>query len=122
MLHPADRALSKTLSFLFLELYLSAAYAEVMDKLPSLAYIWGVAIACGIICGVLTYFRRWLFILVVLPLMWFASLFTEIHSGDMGPAIFAEAGGSYINQTYLATFTLIVFTTLGWMLNARKRS
>ena len=60
MLHSADSALSKALIVFFAIFYLPSAYAEVIDKVPNLSFIWGVAIASGVTCLVATYFRRWL--------------------------------------------------------------
>ena len=120
MLHPTDRSLSKTLILLLTTLYLPCVYAEVIDKVPALPFIWGVAMASGIVCLVATYFRRWLLMLVVLPGIWFFNLFLEIYSPDVGPALLVEAGNNYIVQTYLAAFTVIALGALGWILNARK--
>ena len=120
MLHPTDRSLSKTLILLLTTLYLPCVYAEVIDKVPALPFIWGVAMASGIVCLVATYFRRWLLMLVVLPGIWFFNLFLEIYSADVGPALLVEAGDNYIVQTYLAAFAVIALGALGWILNARK--
>lgn len=121
MLHSTDRALSKALIVLVTTFYLPSAYAEVLDKVPTLSHIWGVAIASGVVCLVVTYFRRWLLILVAFPAAWFLSLFLEIHSPDVGPALLIEAGRGYIAQAYLAALSVIALGVLGWILNAQKR-
>ena len=121
MPHSADRALSKTLIILATTFYLPCAYAEVIDKVPTLSFIWGVAIASGVVCFITTYFRRWLLILAALPAVWFLSLFLEIHSPDVGPALLVEAGRGYIVQTYLAALSVVILGALGWILNATKR-
>lgn len=121
MLHPADRTLPKALVFLLATFYLPYAYAEVIDKLPTLQFIWGVAIASGVTCLVAAFFRRWLLMLAVLPGIWFFNLFLEIHSADVGPALLAEAGSDYLVHSYLAAFTVIALGILGWILNTRKR-
>ena len=120
MLHPADRTLSKTLILLVTVLYLPSAYAEVIDKVPSLPFIWGIALTSGIVCLVATYFHRSLLILVAFPAMWFLNLFLEIHSPDVGPALLVEAGRSYIIQAYLAALSVVALGVFGWVLNARK--
>lgn len=121
MLHPTDRTLSKTLVLLLTTIYLPSACAEVIDKVPTLPFIWGVAMASGLVCLVATYFRRWLLVLVVLPGAWFFNLFLEIYSPDVGPALLAEAGRSYMIQAYLAALAVIALGALGWILNASKR-
>ena len=121
MLHSANSALFKALIALVVIFYLPSAYAEVIDKVPNLSFIWGVAITSGVTCLVATYFRRWLLILTVFPAVWFSSLFLEIHSPDVGPALLVEAGRSYIAQVYLAAFSVIALGALGWVLNAKKR-
>lgn len=120
MPHSAHCTLSKALIAFLAIIYLPSAYAEVIDKVPNLALIWGVAIASGIACLLATYYRRWLLILAILPAVWFLSLFLEIHSPDVGPALLVEAGRSYIAQAYLAGFVVIVLGVLGWVLNAKK--
>ena len=120
MLHPTDRTLSKTLILLLTTLYLPCVYAEVIDKVPTLPFIWGVAMASGIVCLVATYFRRWLLILIVLPGVWFFNLFLEIYSPDVGPALLIEAGPNYLVHAYLAAFAVIALGVLGWILKTRK--
>ena len=121
MLHTTDRTLSKTLVLLLTTFYLPSAYAEVIDKLPTLQFIWGVAMASGVICLVAAFVQRWLLILVALPGIWFFNLFLEIHSADVGPALLAEAGPDYIVHSYLAAFAVIALGVLGWVLNTQKR-
>lgn len=121
MLHPANRTLPKTLILLIATFYLPHAYAEVIDKVPTLPFIWGIAITSGVVCLMATYFRRWLLILIALPGVWFFNLFLEIYSPDVGPALLIEAGRSYIVQVYLAAFAVIALGALGWILNSRKR-
>lgn len=110
-----------TLILLFTTLYLPCAHAEVIDKVPTLPFIWAVATSSGAICLVAAFFRRWLLILVVPPGIWFFNLFLEIHSADVGPALLAEAGPDYIAHSYLAAFIVIALGALGWILNTRKR-
>lgn len=50
MLHYANSALSKALMALSAISYTSIAFAEVIDKMPSLSFIWGVAVASGVVC------------------------------------------------------------------------
>ncbi len=101
--------------------YMPSAYAEVLDKVPYLSFIWGVALASGVACLMATYFRRWLLILAAFPIAWFLSLFLEIHSPDVEPSILFEAGYTYIIQAYLAAFFVVALGVLGWTFNAKKR-
>ncbi|OFZ70683.1 MAG: hypothetical protein A2Z01_01210 [Betaproteobacteria bacterium RBG_16_58_11] len=121
MPHSAVRALSKALIVLVTTFYLPSAYAEVTDKVPTLSLIWGVAIASGAVCFIATYFRRWLLILAAFPAVWFLTLFLEIHSSDVGPAVLIEAGRGYLVQAYLAALSVAALGILGWILNAQKR-
>lgn len=122
MLHSADRALSKALVAFVAVFFWPNAYAEVIDKVPSVSQIWGVAVASGVACLALTYFRRWFLVLAAaFPAVWFFSLFLEIHSPDVGPALLIEAGRGYIAQAYLAAFSVVALGALGWFLNSRKR-
>lgn len=121
MPHSADRALSKALIALGAACYLPCAYAEVIDKVPTLSFIWGVAIASGVVCLVATYFQRWLALLIAFPAMWFLNLFIEVHSPDVGPALLIEAGRGYVTQAYLAALSVAALGVLGWILNAQKR-
>ena len=116
----ADRALSKALVFFVFCTITFPAYAEVMDKLPTLAYIWGVAIISGVICLVGAYYWKWFLLLAALPATWFYSLYTELHSPDLAPAILSEAGRGYFIQSYLAGACVIVMGITGWIFNTRK--
>ena len=66
-------------------------------------------------------FRSGLLIVAIFPAVWFLSLFLEIHSPDVGPALLIEAGLSYIAQVYLAAFSVIALGAIGCFLNTKKR-
>lgn len=124
MLYPINRFLRKSLSVVILLATIcfpGIACAEVSDKTPSLQYIWIVAISSGLVCLAAAYIKRWLlFFVAVFPLVWFVSLFLEIHSPDVGPALLAEAGYSYFVQAYLAIFVVCVLGTVGWLLHKKR--
>lgn len=121
MLHSSNRTLSTTVMSGLLGLFPISALAEVSDKEPSSLHIWMVAIAAAMICLAGSYHRRWLApVLAALPTLWFASLFVEIHSADVGLHLFAEQGWPYYFQAY-ASFTVFVSSiVLGLLMNRRR--
>lgn len=122
MLHTTHRALSQALIICAAVLIPGVGHAEVSDKLPTLAQIWVIAVSAGLICLVAGYFRGWLAALIaVLPIGWFLSLFSEMHSVDIGPALMAEAGWAYYVHAYLAVLLMVVLGCVGWMLGKRRR-
>src|SRR4051812_14652780 len=75
----------------------SPAFAEVMDKEPSMPEIWhwlAVSIGVGIACAVL---HPWLLVPSFLlgPVNRVAIAWTEWHDPFVGPAIMREAGSGY---------------------------
>ena len=79
----------------------AVAWAEVMDKEPSLRYLWVTAVLFGG-AGVLAW--RWSRVLgacvtaVLLPLVW--SFHWELTDPFVGRDILQEAGPSYVRQAY----------------------
>jgi hypothetical protein len=55
-----------------------------------------------------------------LPTLWFASLFTEIHSADVGPHLFAEQGWPYYVQVYVSFALFVSSIVLGLLMNRRR--
>lgn len=123
MLYSSDRALPQKIALSLLLLVPTAALAEVSDKVPSLLFVWALGSIAAVICFVGAYFHRWLApVLAVLPLLWFASLLTEIHSADVGPYLHAEQGLSYYVQSYLSLVLFISGVILGLVMNKRRRN
>jgi hypothetical protein len=117
------RALLEKAAFVLPLLAPSAAMAEVSDKEPSLVFVWALGSVASIVCFVGTYFRwRLAPILAALPLLWFASLFMEIHSADVGPHLYAEQGLSYYIQSYLSLAIFMAGLVLGLIMNKRRRN
>ena len=106
-----------------LTLMASQAHAEVADKEPSLAWLW----SCAILAIVLTYLlgrvRIWLG--AIICALWLFGAWAnhlEITSPDVGPAMLAELGESYINQNYAASTVGVIGSLLALLLAWRARS
>ena len=103
-----------------LSIYLTKpAYAEVMDKEPSLIvnYVWGITGA--ILCFVTARYKPWLLLLIApLPLFYFVALISEINDPFVGKAILNEAGSIYIISSYALAAFIIASIIIG--LWARK--
>ena len=87
---------------------------EVMDKEPSLAFIWGAGLALGLIGFFATRFRRWL----VLPALLLVVVVAWTSLGDLldpkiGPAILQEAGQWYVLQAGAAVALAVILCVLG---------
>ena len=85
------------------------AFAEVMDKEPTLFAIWGYALICSLMCFLAGQYKWWLPI-IISPIAIFFPLATIIETLDphVGPAILNEAGWSYVLQAYAATFLVLL--------------
>jgi len=97
---------------------------EVMDKEPSLSFIWGFFLVMGIGGFFLTRKHPAFLLLILLFVYAFASLIiSEINDPYVGPAIIQEAGQGYIVQSYIAITigTVIPFFGVGAWLLKRKR-
>src|SRR5262245_55624356 len=77
--------------------------AEVMDKEPTLAWVWTTFAILGLLGTGLALVNRWLVLLVFPVTFLFAwILLDELHDPFVGPAIVSEAGRWYVIQCYLA--------------------
>lgn len=123
MLHPSHRSVSKEVIVVLLLLMPALAYAEVSDKEPTVLYIWSVGAMAATVCFIGAYYRRWLLALLIpLPLLWFVSLFLEIHSDDVGAALYQEQGFIYYLQAYLSLLLFVLGCGVGWFLNKRQKN
>jgi hypothetical protein len=77
--------------------------AEVMDKEPTLAWIWTTFLVLALLGSALSLVNRWL-ALLVLPITCFFAWATldELQDPFLGPAILDEAGRGYVVQCNLA--------------------
>lgn len=100
------------------------AYAEVMDKEPSLIvnYIWGITGA--ILCFATARYKPWLLLLIApLPLFYFAALITEINDPFVGKAILNEADSIYVISSYALCVFVIASISAGlWVRKNEKHN
>ncbi len=93
-----NRAASVAACF-FVVVHPSMVLAEVSDKVPSPEFSWAVGLAAGILSLFTARLKPWLATICVTPAaIWFISLFSEIHSPDVGPQLKLEQGSSYYLQ------------------------
>jgi len=93
---------------------------EVMDKEPTIFFVWCIAIVLGV-GGFFLSNYKYQFIVLVLPIALFIAfgLLREIHDEFVGPAILREAGVGYVIQNYLA---ILIMTSLPIIGAIRKYS
>ena len=119
MLHPSScTILSRYVFSTVVFLAPVVAFAEVSDKEPSLLSIWVIGIIAALVCFVASYFLKWYgTIVAVFPLFWFALHFIELHSSDIGKALYLEQGAGYFIQSYLAAFLVLIGVIAGVFFN-----
>jgi hypothetical protein len=81
----------------------SVAWAEVMDKEPTLSSIWGWALVLGVM-GFFAWRRHFALgaFITLLAAVQVWSFHLELADPYVGPAILHEAGRSYVVQAYTA--------------------
>ena len=88
--------------------------AEVVDKEPTLLIIWFVALVLSAGSFALGRWRRWAALIALGPVVaWAIALLSELRDPWVGPAILDELGRGYVVQSYVASFTPVVFIVLG---------
>ena len=99
-----------------------AANAEVMDKEPSVSWIWAWAVAGGLASLGAWLFRWWAGLLVSVFVLWVLSgVYLEIRDPHVGPAILAEAGPEYSRHFYSAVAVSVLLDGVGAYLGLKKR-
>ena len=100
----------------------SPAYAEVADKEPSIAWLWGEAIIINLLAIVLERVRPKLG-LVVLPIAAFLAWggYMELTDPYVGPAIRQELGQGYITTSYLTYAVALLGPVIIVFLHAKMR-
>ena len=98
------------------------AFAEVMDKEPSLAAIWLSAVLCGALGFALGRFRVYLapaalLVAVATPL---GSALSELQDALVRLAIWHEAGAGYALQVYAAGAVMVALCAAGVLLRVRS--
>ena len=100
----------------------SIAWAEVMDKEPSLAFLWSIATASAIVAVVAGRISPWFALLSVpLPLVYGLAVLFEFIDPYVGLAIAREGGVSYIVGVLGAALLVIAGHLVGGVLWWRKR-
>ena len=99
---------------------------EILDKEPSLSFIWGFFLAMGIGGFFLTRKHPAFLLLVLLFVFAFASLIiSEINAPYVGPDIIREAGRGYVVQSYIAITIGTVIPFFGvavWLLERKRKT
>ena len=108
---------------ILLSIYLTKpAYAEVMDKEPSLIinYIWGISGAA--VCFIAARYKPWLLLLVApLSILYFVALLSEVSDPYVGKAILEEAGSFYVVSSYVLSAIVLISIGVGlWLRNNAK--
>ena len=97
------------------------AVLEVMDKEPSLVFIWGLALGVGWAAFATAREWRWGW-LVCVPVLLVATLpmLNEQYDPVLGPMMWAEAGLLYRALSHLAILLMWSGALAGWL--ARRRA
>lgn len=119
MLHSSHRAVLMLAGSIVM-LTPSFVLAEVSDKEPAAGLFWVVGAAAAFFCFLAARFKPWLGLAVfAFPMLWFISLFLELHSADVGPHLLIEQGNVYYMQAY-ASFGLALGGLIVGLLRRRK--
>ena len=97
------------------------AFAEVVDKEPTLFAIWVSALIGSLVCFLSGQYKWWIPI-IIFPIAIARPLGCVIATLDphVGPAIFNEAGWPYVIQAYAATFLVLLSIITGIIMGRRK--
>jgi len=91
-----------------------SAHAEVMDKEPSLLFVFLCGAFGSVAILITARYKSILLILVApLPLLYFYALLVEINDPFVGPAILKEAGTFYVNSAYVLGCTVASSIPIG---------
>ncbi len=95
---------------------------EVMDKEPSLVFIWGLALGIGwaAFATAREWRRGWV---VCVPVLFLATLpmINEQYDPVIGPMMWSEAGLSYRLLSHLAIVVMWSLALGGWLARRRAR-
>jgi hypothetical protein len=97
------------------------ALFEVMDKEPSLIFIWISSILLGVGGLLLSRYRWWMTtIIIVIALILTYTQISELRDPSVGPNIVREAGRGYVIQSYIAAVISITLPSLGLIMKWRR--
>jgi len=98
------------------------AYAEVMDKEPSMLMIWGAVTACSALGLIAARFKPVLVVITgLLAVLYFGEIVAEINDQTIGKAIINEAGNSYPLHAYAAAAVVILAHVAGLALRRYQK-
>jgi hypothetical protein len=98
------------------------AYAEVMDKEPSVPMIWGAATVCSVLGFSAARFKPALVVFTGLSaVFYFGGVVAEITDQTIGKAIIKEAGNSYPIHAYVAVAVVILAHATGLALRKYQK-
>jgi hypothetical protein len=93
------------------------AFAEVMDKEPSLLFVWAMAVFPSLVAYWVGRRSPLLLLLVLpLPLLFYIGQLSELTDPFVGPAMWQEAGLLYGVSSWVAPMLFIVAAGLGFRL------
>lgn len=99
------------------------AYAEVMDKEPSVPMIWGAATVCSLLGFIAAKFKPALVVGTgALAALYFGGVIAEIKDQTIGKAIIEEAGKSYPIHAYFAVAIVFMAHATGLALRKFQKS
>jgi hypothetical protein len=98
------------------------AYAEVMDKEPSVPMIWGTAMVCSVLGFMAARFKPALLVGTgLLAALFLGGVVAEINDKTIGQPIIKEAGKSYPIQAYAAIAVVILAHATGLALRKYQK-
>jgi hypothetical protein len=98
------------------------AAAEVSDKIPSHAALWGVCSVVGVLSLAAGAFRPWLGIFgIAYALLVLMVSHADLTDPYVGPAILVEQGQSYALSAYGSPALTFVLSAIGIMVGLRRR-
>lgn len=98
------------------------AWAEVMDKEPTLATLWTQALVLGVV-GFFAWRRHWTLGIIasLIAALLVGGLHLELTDPYVGPAIRHEAGRGYVVQAYTSMLTCAALHVAGLAAFIRRR-
>ena len=99
----------------------SVLFAEVSDKEPTFDLFWKIGLTTAILCLIVARIKPWLGVICWIPAaIWYASLFLEFQSADVGPHLRSEQGYIYFLQAYMSCTLALCGLLAGCVLHHRK--
>lgn len=99
----------------------SVLLAEVSDKEPTFNLFWTIGLTTALLCLVVARIKPWLGTICLIPAaIWYASLFLEFQSPDVGPHLRSEQGYIYFLQAYMSCTLPLCGLLTGCVLHHRK--